>query len=226
MSQTSEGAGNDKLTIVIGNKNYSSWSLRAWLALKMTGAPFDEVVIPLQRDDTAAALKRHSPSRRVPVLKHGDFMVWDSLAIAEYLAERFPEAGLWPSDQRARARARAVTAEMHAGIAALRKQMPMDVRARSDMPAARDDLAGDIARISSIWEDCRKNFALDGDFLFGAETIADAFFAPVVSRFVTYAQALPPIAQAYVDAVWSWPAMQSWVAAAAQEPWHIDDLRP
>ncbi len=212
--------------LVIGNKNYSSWSLRAWLPLEMTGATFDEVVIPLHRDDTAANLKQHSPSRRVPVLKHGDFSIWDSLAIAEYLAELFPEARLWPSDARARARARSVAAEMHAGFATLRKQMPMDVRARLELPAAQDDLAADISRICEIWEECRESYGVDGDFLFGEASIADAFFAPVVSRFVTYRPALPPISQAYVDAVWSWPAMQSWVTAATQEPWHIEDLRP
>lgn len=226
VGQTSDGDGNGKFTIVIGNKNYSSWSLRAWLALEMTGVSFNEVVIPLHRDDTAAALKEHSPSRRVPVLKHGDFSVWDSLAIAEYLADLFPEARLWPRDAHARASARSVAAEMHAGFAALRKQMPMDIRARLEMPAVQDDLAADIARICGIWEECRKNFAVDGDFLFGDPSIADAFFAPVVSRFVTYRPALGKTPEAYVEAVWNWPAMQSWVAAAAEEPWHIDDLRP
>ena len=223
MAQTSEGAGDDKLTLVIGNKNYSSWSLRAWLALEMTGAPFEEIVIPLDREDTAAAIAAQSPSRRVPVLKHGALAIWDSLAIAEYLAELCPAAALWPRDRGARARARAVTAEMHAGFATLRKTMPMDLRARRDLPPKDADLDADIARICQIWQDCRESFGQDGAFLFGAASIADAFFAPVVSRFVTYAPPLPETAERYVAAVWDWPAMQSWAAAAEREPWHIEN---
>ncbi len=223
MAQTNGDAGEDKLTLVIGNKNYSSWSLRAWLALEMTGAPFEEVVIPLDRDDTAAAIAAQSPSRRVPVLKHGRLAIWDSLAIAEYLAELYPEAALWPSDRLARAQARAVTAEMHAGFAVLRKQMPMDLRARHDLPTMTPDLAADVARTCQIWQDCRAGFGQDGDFLFGAPSIADAFFAPVVSRFLTYRPELPEMAERYLATVWNWPAMQSWAAAAEQEPWHIEN---
>lgn len=223
MAQTSEGAGEDKLTLVIGNKNYSSWSLRAWLALEMTGAPFEEVVIPLDRDDTAAAIAAQSPSRRVPVLKHGDLQVWDSLAIAEYLAELYPQAALWPSDRPARAQARAVTAEMHAGFTVLRKDMPMDLRARRDLPTMTPGLTADVERICQIWQECRERFGQDGGFLFGAASIADAFFAPVVSRFVTYRPSLSDTAERYIATVWDWPAMRSWAAAAEQEPWHIEN---
>ena len=223
VAQTSEGTDDDKLTLVIGNKNYSSWSLRAWLALEMTGAPFEEIVIPLDREETAAAIAAHSPSRRVPVLKHGAFQVWDSLAIAEYLADLFPAAALWPSDRQARARARTVTAEMHAGFAALRKAMPMDLRARHALPPKAADLDADITRICEIWQDCREHFGQDGAFLFGSASIADAFFAPVVSRFVTYRPQLPETAKRYVATVWDWPVMQSWAAAAEQEPWHIEN---
>ena len=222
MAQTSGGTGDDKLTLVIGNKNYSSWSLRAWLALEMTGAPFEEIVIPLDREDTAAAIAAQSPSRRVPVLKHGKLAIWDSLAIAEYLAELFPERTLWPSDREARARARAVTAEMHAGFATLRKAMPMDLRARRDLPPQTPDLDGDVARICQIWQSCLESASQHGPFLFGAVSIADAFFAPVVSRFVTYRPQLPAAAERYVTAIWDWPAMRTWAAAAEQEPWHIE----
>ncbi len=223
MAQTNGDAGEDKLTLVIGNKNYSSWSLRAWLALEMTGAPFEEVVIPLDRDDTAAAIAAQSPSRRVPVLKHGGLAIWDSLAIAEYLAELYPEATLWPSDRRARAQARAVTAEMHAGFAVLRKDMPMDLRAKHDLPTMTPGLTADVERICQIWQECRERFGHDGGFLFGTASIADAFFAPVVSRFMTYRPELPEAAERYLATVWDWPAMQSWAAAAEQEPWHIEN---
>ena len=223
MAQTSGERNDDKLTIVIGNKNYSSWSLRAWLPLVMTGAAFEEIVVPLDRDDTPAALAEHSPSLRVPVLKQGDFTLWDSLAIAEYLAEVYPAAALWPGDLEARAFARAVTAEMHSGFATLREEMPMDVRARRDTPQIGDDLAKDIARICRIWEDCRQGYGTGGDFLFGKPSIADAVFAPVVSRFVTYRPQLTSLAEDYVKTVWDWPAMKAWAAAAEEEPWHIEN---
>ena len=215
-------------TITLGNKNYSSWSLRGWLALKQCDTDFEEVVIPLRRPDTAAAIAAHSPSRRVPALQVHDeeLTLWDSLAIAEYLAERFPEAGLWPANRRARAVARAVTAEMHSGFQALRRELPMDMR-RCDPELGRRQVAvpgvaEDIARIVAIWEDCRARFNGKGAFLFGAPGTADAAFAPVASRFVTYAVELPPVAAAYRDTVMGWPALRDWAAAAAEEPWIID----
>jgi len=214
-------------TITLGNKNYSSWSLRGWLALKQCAVAFDEVVIPLRRSDTAAAIAVHSPSRRVPALTvhDADLTIWDSLAIAEYLAERFPEAGLWPAESDAKAVARAVAAEMHSGFPALRRELPMDMRRRDPELGQRQTavpgVAEDIARIVAIWEDCRARFGDDGAFLFGAPGAADAAFAPVASRFVTYAVALPPVAAAYRDAIMTWPAFQDW-AAAADEPWVID----
>jgi glutathione S-transferase len=215
-----------EFTITLGNKNYSSWSLRGWLALKQTGATFDETVIPLDRPDTKANLLAASGSARVPVLRHGELTVWDSLAIGEYLAELFPEAGLWPAAPEARAVARAVTAEMHAGFAALREHLPMDQRGRD---AARGRKAGtmpavasDIARIVEIWEDCRSRFGGAGDFLFGGFSLVDAAYAPVASRFVSYGIELPTAAAAYRDAVMAWPAMGEWLAAAREEPWVID----
>ena len=215
-------------TITLGNKNYSSWSLRGWLALKQCGVAFDEAVIPLRRPDTAAAIAAQSPSRRVPVLRvhDEDLTIWDSLAIAEYLAERFPQAGLWPAGRRARAVARAVTAEMHAGFAALRRELPMDMRRRDPALGRRQTavpgVAEDIARIVAIWEDCRVRFGDGGPFLFGTPGAADAAFAPVASRFATYGVALPPVAAAYRDAILDWPMLQDWVTAARDEPWVID----
>ena len=211
-----------EFTIVLGNKNYSSWSLRAWLALKQTGADFDEVMIPFRHADTKERILAESPSGKVPILRHDDFLVWDSLAIGEYLAERFPEAGLWPREPEARARARSVTAEMHAGFPALRRQLPMDCRTRRSANLDTPRLAGEIARIIAVWEDCRSRFGGGGDFLFGGFCLADAAFAPVVSRFVTYGVNLDGPAARYRDNVMAWPAMAEWLAAAQDEPWIID----
>jgi glutathione S-transferase len=211
-----------ELTIIVGNKNYSSWSLRGWLPVRQTGAAFEEVVVPLDRPESKENLLRASPSARVPVLRHDGLTVWDSLAIGEYLAERFPAAGLLPEDVEARAVARMVTAEMHAGFAALRRDLPMDLRNRYPGRDLAPGTARDIARIVEIWQDCRTRFGAGGDFLFGAFSLADAAYAPVVSRFVTYDVALPEVAAAYRDAVMAWPAMREWAAAAEAEPWVID----
>ncbi len=210
------------LTIVIGNKNYSSWSLRAWLMLKQTGAPFNEIVIPLDRPETKDKLRVHSPSGRVPVLKHGSETIWESLAIAEYLAELFPMARLWPTHATARAVARAVSSEIHAGFLALRTHMPMDVRGRYPGKAHDRGVDQDVDRIVGLWRTCRDRFGSDGEYLFGQFTIADAMYAPVVSRFITYDVKLDEFSAAYRDAVWRWPAMQTWAAAAGNEPWIIE----
>lgn len=211
-----------ELTIVIGNKNYSSWSLRAWIAVAATGAEFDEIRIPLDQPDTRTRIVEHSPAGKVPVLRHGALMVWESLAICEYLAERFPAAGLWPDDDAARAHARAVACEMHAGFAALRKAMPMNCRAALPGKGHSPEADADIARIAEIWRQCRDKFGAGGDFLFGRFGVADAMFAPVASRFTTYAVKLDPVAQAYVDAVLALPAMQAWYEAANAEPERIE----
>ncbi len=211
----------NRLTLVIGNKNYSSWSLRAWLALKKTGAEFDELLIPLSRPETEAAIKAHSPSGRVPVLKDGDITIWDTLAIAEYLAERFPEAGPWPADAGMRAFARSICAEMHSSFAALRGGMPMNVRARLPGKGRSPEVDADIARVQQIWETCRNRAGEDGPFLFGGFTLADAFYAPVVSRFRTYDVAMSDVCRAYAEAVWAWPDLRDWAAAAAAEPYTI-----
>jgi glutathione S-transferase len=210
-----------KCVLVIGNKNYSSWSLRAWLALRQTGIGFEEVLVPLMRPETRAAILAHSPSGKVPLLRLGDDQVWDSLAIAEYLAERFPAAGLWPTDAGARAVARSVAAEMHAGFMALRRAMPMNLRAHLPGRPRAEDVRADIARIQDIWTSCRSRFGAAGPFLFGGFTIADAFYTPVVGRFRTYDVPLTGICRQYADAVWHTPDMQAWVAAAAVEPYAI-----
>ncbi len=209
-------------TIVLGNKAYSSWSLRGWLPLALCGVPFEEVVIPLRREDTKSRILEASSAGKVPVLKTPEGPIWDSLAIAEYLAERFPEAGLWPSDPLARALARAVTAEMHSGFPDLRNECPMDVRADHSGRLLSEGTQRDIARVCEIWRDCRARFGVGGNFLFGAFGIADAFYAPVVSRFVTYGVELDPVCAAYRDAVMAKPEMQSWIEAGRAEPWVID----
>lgn len=205
-------------TLILGNKNYSSWSLRAWLCAKQSGASFDELVIPLDTPETAAQLRAHSPSGRVPVLRAGELAIWDSLAIAEYLAERHPEAHLWPADAEARAVARSASAEMHSGFTALRSSMPMNVRRTAPRAGILRDVQQDIARIVAIWRDCRARFGSGGPFLFGGFSIADAMYAPVVSRFKSYAVPVEDAAcKAYLAAVWEWPAMKEWRAAAAAE---------
>ncbi len=209
-------------TIYIGNKNYSSWSLRGWLALKRTGAAFEEEVIPLDEANTRANILRYSPSGRVPALRHGNEIVWESLAIGECLAELFPAARLWPSSARARAVARAVSAEMHAGFTALRSHLPMNIRSSFPGRGVTPEAQADINRITASWRDCRRRFGEGGDFLFGHFTIADAMYAPVVSRFRTYEIKLEEETQRYADAVWALPAMQEWAAAARNEPMIIE----
>ena len=224
-----------ELTIVLGNKCYSSWSLRGWLVLERCGVAFEEVVVPLREAGTAAAIRRLSPSGRVPALivEGGGpgggqrQVIWDSLSIAEFLAERHPAAGLWPADPAARAQARAVAAEMHAGFAALRSHLPMDLRGGLAGEAERlrgaPGVADDIARIVEIWEDCRSRYgaAAGGDFLFGGFTAADAAYLPVASRFATYGVVLGGAAAAYAEALLAWPPFQAWREAALAEPWRI-----
>jgi glutathione S-transferase len=210
-----------ELTLYIGNKNYSSWSLRAWLVLKQAGVGFDEVVIPLETPTTKAEILRHSPSGSLPCLAHGAVTVWDSLAIAEYVADLFPNAQLWPTDPEARAVARGISAEMHAGFAALRQHMPMNVRSaypgRGLSPAVQED----INRITALWRDCRRRFAGHKPMLFGEFSIADAMYAPVITRFTTYAVVLDEDARDYVRQMLELPAMKEWIDAAKREPWTV-----
>ena len=200
------------LTLVIGTKRYSSWSLRPWLALKLAHIPFDEVEIALRQPDTKAEILKHSPSGKVPLLKDGDLAVWDSLAICEYLAEQTPS--LWPQDSKARAVARSVSAEMHSGFMPLRRDCPMDVLADLPMAEIPDEVTTELIRMDALWNDCRARFGAGGDFLFGGFSIADAMFAPVVSRIRTYHLPVGAVSQAYCDAILALPAMQEWVAGA------------
>ena len=205
------------LKLVIGDKNYSSWSLRAALALDLTGEPYEEILERLYRPDSRARLLSHSPTGKVPVLLTEEGPVWDSLAIAEYLAERFPEAHLWPRGQYARALARSVCAEMHSGFVALRSHLSMDLardQALAELPA---EAQADIDRVCRLWADCRQRFGQDGAFLFGHASIADAFFAPVAARLRSYRVALPAEAAAYVETIYQWPAFRRWYQAALQE---------
>jgi glutathione S-transferase len=209
-----------QLTLAIGNKNYSSWSLRAWLALKHLGVDFDEVVIALDQADTHEELDRYGPSGRVPVLRAGELVVWDSLAICEYAAELTGRG--WPRSSEARALARSVAAEMHSGFASLRSLWPMNARARNRRTAMTAALAADVERIDEIWNDCRHRFGAGGPWLFGAEyTIADAMYAPVVLRFNTYAARVSDSARWYMATVLEDGALQEWLRAAREESWTI-----
>nr|HEX4317905.1 glutathione S-transferase family protein [Kofleriaceae bacterium] len=210
------------MRLVIANKNYSSWSLRAWLVLTEAGIPFDED----QRSLLGPGFGADLPARRVPVLYAGELVIWDSLAIAEHLAETFPAKQLWPRDAGARAHARCICAEMHAGFAALRSRLPMNCELalrgiRFDRAVERD-----IARVVAIWQDTRARFGAGGPLLFGAFTIADAYFAPVVLRFQGYGVELPAVARAYADAVLALPSLQRWVAAGTAEHEFVADDEP
>jgi glutathione S-transferase len=209
-------------TLALANKAYSSWSLRGWLALKLTGAEFDEVVIPLRQAETRAEILKYSPSGKLPALIDGNVVVWESLAIIEYLAEKFPQAGLWPADLAARAHGRAAASEMHGGFFTLRRAMPMNMR--HTFPEARfdDDVGAEVNRIQAIWREAQRRFAGacgEGPFLMGAFSAIDAMFAPVASRFASYPVDLESQAQAYVDAVNAHPLMIEWREAARAEPW-------
>jgi glutathione S-transferase len=207
------------LRLLIGNKNYSSWSLRPWIAMKVAGIPFEEQVISLDAADFKERVHKISAAGKVPALADGETQVWESLAILEYLAEKFPQARLWPAEAGARAHARAIAAEMHSGFTPLRRHFPMNVRrpVRRREPTA--EAADNINRIDAMWTDCRRRFGQGGPFLFGAFGAADAMYAPVVSRFHTYAVDVSPVARAYMEAVMGLPAWAEWCAAARQEPW-------
>ncbi|MFC5472384.1 glutathione S-transferase family protein [Paraherbaspirillum soli] len=223
-SAVPQKAGKPDLTLVIGNKNYSSWSMRPWVALTAFGIPFKEVRILLDQADTASEIARYSTAGRVPVLLVGDTSIWDSLAICEYLAEQYPECGMWPKDVLARAIARSVCAEMHSGFNGLRTSMTMDIRGQYPGKGRTAATQADIARIVEIWENCLSKFG-HHQFLFGDFSIADAFFAPVVTRFRTYGVPLAPALQAYAERVQAHPAVAQWMREAAAEPEELPDHR-
>ena len=201
--------------LVIGNKNYSSWSLRPWLAMKLLGLAFEERRIALYRPESKTEILRASPSGKVPCLIDGETRVWDSLAILEYLAESRPE--LWPEARAARAHARSVSAEMHSGFPRLREHMSMNVRKRFPGKGRAPEVPEEIARIVALWSDCRSRYGATGPYLFGRFTAADAMYAPVVLRFLTYEVELPPACRTYADAILALPAMREWIAAAERE---------
>ena len=210
------------VTLVIGNKAYSSWSLRPWLLLAAFAIPFEEKVIPLYEDASKRRIRRLSPSGKVPALIDGDVEVWESLAILEYIAERFPAKAIWPKSRPARARARSLCAEMHAGFTALRSQCPTNFR----RPVARRELneaaLADVTRIETAWADARKRHGRGGPFLFGKFCAADAMFAPVVNRLHIYDVKVKRETRAYMDAVMALPAYQAWLKDASAEPWRIE----
>lgn len=212
---TSRPSGPE-LELVIGNMNLSSWSLRPWLALRATGAAFRERKILLDRPDSKERLRAASPTGKVPVLVAGDLVIWESLAICEALAEWFPAARLWPEDPGVRATARSAAYEMHGGFADLRREMPMNLRARIER-APSPAVQADIDRITTLWHDCRGRFGAAGPYLFGEFSIVDCMYAPVVTRFRTYGVALDEVAAAYCDAMLAHPDMRAWYAGAALE---------
>jgi len=203
------------MKLVVGNKNYSSWSLRPWLAMKVAGIAFSEERIALYGPDSRQKILAFSPAGKVPCLIDGELAIWDSLSICEYLAEK--DASLWPRDPAARAVARSVSAEMHSGFQNLRAQMSMNIRKRHPGKGRTPEALADIARILAMWTDCRARFGKDGAFLFGRFSIADAMYAPVVLRFRTYEVELPGACRDYADAILALPAIQEWIAAAKAE---------
>jgi len=214
------------LTLIIGNKNYSSWSLRPWIAMKVTGIAFEEVVIPLYEPDSREQILKYSPAGKVPVLIDGDAAIWESLAILEYLAEKFPAAHLWPADATARGLARTIACEMHAGFQALRRACPMNLWLPVKPRPQGDEVMADVARIEALWSDCRARFGKGGPFLFGAFGAADAMYAPVVARFHSYGIPVTATTRAYMDAVMALPAWAQWCEAALKEPWIMRHNEP
>jgi glutathione S-transferase len=214
------------LHLTIGNKNYSSWSMRPWFAMKVAGIAFDETVISLDDAKFKATLLRLSPVGKVPVLVDDGVHIWESLAILEYLAEKFPAAGLWPADRAARAHARAIANEMHAGFLPLRRLCPMNFWRPVKKRELTPEVAANVRRIDEMWNQCRATYSAGGPFLFGGLTAADAMYAPVVSRFVTYAIDVSAPARAYMDAIVALPAWSAWRAAALKEPWVLAEDEP
>jgi glutathione S-transferase len=207
------------LFLLIGNKSYSSWSLRPWIAMKVAGIPFTEEVISFDAADFKERVGAISPTGKVPCLTDDEIRVWESLAILDYLAERYPQAGLWPAAEAARAHARSIAAEMHAGFAPLRQHYPMNLRRPVKPREATAEVVDNIGRIEQMWTDCRARFGRGGPFLFGSFGAADAMYAPVVSRFHTYAVEVGGPARAYMEAMMALPAWEEWCAAALAEPW-------
>lgn len=210
-----------KLTLYVGNKNYSSWSMRPWLAMTAAGIDFEDVVIPFDFAAGNPNIRAISPTGRVPLLRHGDVLVWESLAIIEYVAELFPGAGLWPADRLARARARSYCMEMLSGFRALRGACPMNIRRQRQVLSVAADVRADVARIEQIWKEA---LALSGGpFLFGSFSAVDAMYAPVVNRFDVYDLVADPETLGYMQRVKAHPAYRTWEEAARTEPWVVPE---
>ncbi len=212
----------DQYRLVIGNKSWSSWSLRPWLAMRRSGLAFEEINIQLRQPESKSEILKYSPSGMVPLLIDGDFAVWDSLAILEYLADAHAEKGLWPSDRRARAMARCVSAEMHSGFMPLRRNCSMDILAAIPLEPVPEDVEADARRIIALWQACRAQYGSGGAFLFGEFTAADAMYAPVASRFRTYLPDLTKFgddgtAAAYVETIFAMPEMNEWIEGAREQ---------
>jgi glutathione S-transferase len=214
------------LQLIIGNKNYSSWSLRPWIAMKVAAIPFEETVIPLYEPGSREQVLKLSPAGKVPVLIDGDMHVWESLAILEYLAEKFPKAELWPADARARSHARVVANEIHGGFMPLRRNCPMNMWLPPKKRPQGDEVLDNVRRIDALWSDCRARFGQNGPFLFGAFGAADAMYAPVVARLHSYGLGVGEVARTYMDAVMALPAWREWRAAALKEPWVMQGNEP
>jgi len=213
------------MKLIIGNKNYSSWSLRAWLALKQSGLSFEELIVNIGGEEWASVRRESGeimPSGKVPVLWDGETVIWDSFAILEYLADKVGRERFWPKDDTARGMALSMVAEMHSSYQALRSECPMNVRKRFEGVRVSDDAKADIVRVLQLWAEARARFGKGGPFLFGTFGAADVFYAPVVSRFVTYGIAVPGFAQAYMEAVWEHEWMQAWIEGAEEERWVIE----
>jgi glutathione S-transferase len=214
------------LKLIIGNKNYSSWSLRPWIAMKVAGIAFEEEIIPLYEPGSREQVLKYSPAGKVPVLIDGETRIWESLAILEYLSEKFPKAGLWPAEPRPRGLARAVASEMHAGFQALRKNCPMNLWLPVKKRPQPDDVMDNVKRIDALWNDCRSRFGQGGAFLFGPFGAADAMYAPVASRLHSYDIAVSAVSRAYIDAVLALPAFAEWRAAGLKETWIMQGNEP
>lgn len=211
------------LTLIIGNKLYSSWSMRPWLVLKAFGIPFEEVIIPLRQPDSRTRVLKYSPSGKVPALVDGDLSVWESMSIIEYVADQHRERAIWPADRAARAHARSMSNEMHSGFQALRQGCPMDAGTRYTTPAIDDAMKTNIDRIEALWAEARTKYGSGGPYLYGTFSAADAMYAPIAFRFDGYSIPVSAQSRAYMDAILTHPDVVAWRAAALKEPWTITD---
>jgi len=226
LSAGARGQQGGIVKLIVGNRNYSSWSLRGWLACKQSGLAFEELTVNISGEEWEAAKQQmgeiQPSSGKVPILWDGETVIWDSLAILEYLADKVGRERFWPKDDAPRGMARAMVAEIHSSFLNLRRQCPMNVRMRHEGVQLSDEAKGDIVRVLTLWAEARARFGRGGPFLFGTFGAADVFYAPVVSRFVTYGIGVPGFAQAYMEAVWEHEWMQAWIRAAEDEQWVIE----